>query len=344
MLRVHWRLRVSEIRYDRLHDTHVIIAPQRLHRPDFAVKNEESSEREVCPFCEGNEAMTPKEIFALRPPETFANSVGWQTRVVPNLYKAVAIEAPHQYHQAGAFEYWDGFGAHEVIVDTARHTRSMCEWSHHEVVAWLKTLRQRVEDLRRDHRIAFMALFKNEGSDAGSTQSHCHTQLIGLPIVPKSQLELYHRSREYWHNRHCALIESIVSDEEEAEVRMIERVGEFSAFCPFASSYPFEVMIGSKNCIGQIDTLKDTEIEDLASLLSLVMQKLTMQLNRFAFNLWISTPPLGEDAKECEAHRLIIRIMPRLYRFGGFEVNTDMMINPMEPELAAKLLRGDNHA
>lgn len=335
---------MSEIRHDRLHDTHVIIAPERLHRPDFVVKIEESAEMKVCPFCEGNEAMTPKEIFAIRPPESFANSVGWKTRVVPNLYKAVAIEAPHLYHQTGVFEYWDGFGAHEVIIDTPRHTRSMAEWSHQEMVAWFKTLRQRVGDLRRDHRIVFMALFKNEGFDAGSTQSHCHTQLIGLPLVPKSQREVNRRSREYLYSNHKGLFESIVNDEEEAEMRMIERVGEFSAFCPFASSYPFEVMIGSKNHSGQIDSLGDTEMEDLASLLSSVIQRLTTQLNPLSFNLSISSPPLGEDAKEFEAYRLVIRIMPRLYRFGGFEVNTEMMINPVAPELAAKLLRGEYHA
>jgi UDPglucose--hexose-1-phosphate uridylyltransferase len=78
-------------------------------------------------------------------------------------------------------------------------------------------------------------------------------------------------------------------------------------------------------------------------LLISVLQKLHRHLKKFAFNLWISTPPLGEETLASDSHRLIIRIMPRLYRFGGFEVNTQMMINPVQPELAAKLLRGDNN-
>jgi UDPglucose--hexose-1-phosphate uridylyltransferase len=333
---------VSEIRYDRLNDTHVIIAPERLQRPNVFVEDKSASSDTVCPFCEGNEAMTPKEIYAIRENDTLSNQTGWQTRVVPNLYKAVAIEAPHQHHY-GAFEYWDGFGAHEVIIDTPAHHLSMAEWNHHDMLSWLKTLRQRVDDLRRDHRMSFIALFKNEGYDAGSTQSHCHTQLIGLPVVPKSQRDFYRRSREYMHIHHRSLLESIIHDEEDAEVRMIEKNGDFSAFCPFASSYPFEVMIGSKKCIGQIDTVSEKHLGELASLLVSVMQKLSSQLNKFAFNLWVSTPPLGDESQECDAHRLIVRIMPRLYKFGGFEINTEMMINPVEPELAAKLLRGDNH-
>lgn len=333
---------MSEIRYDRMNDTHVIIAPERLQRPNTINADALGSSELFCPFCEGNESATPKEIFSIRESDTLSNKPGWQTRVVPNLYKAVAIEAPHQHH-AGTFEYWDGFGAHEVIIDTPKHHLSMTQWNHHEMLSWLKTLRQRVDDLRRDHRITFISLFKNEGYDAGSTQSHCHTQLIGLPLVPKSQRDFYRRSREYMQQYNRSLMESIINDEEDAEVRMIENRGDFSAFCPFASSYPFEVMIGSKKCVGQIDTVSDEHLDELASLLVAVMEKLSGQLSKFSFNLWVSTPPLGDESHVCDAHRLIVRIMPRIYRFGGFEINTEMMINPVEPELAAKLLRGDNH-
>lgn len=333
---------MSEIRYDRLHDTHVLIAPERLHRPDFSLSKEETVSLETCPFCEGNEAMTPKEIFAIRSLETSANQKGWQTRVVPNLYKAVAIEAPYRHH-GGDYEYWDGFGAHEVIVDTPKHHLSIASWSHNEMVAWFKTLRQRVEDLRRDHRITFMSLFKNEGFDAGATMSHCHTQLIGLPLIPKKQREMNRLSREYFQHHHHALMESIIRDEEEQKIRMIKSYGDFSAFCPYASGYPFEVMISSKKWVGQIDTLSDEHIHELSVVLSSVMNRLHTQLQRFSFNLWVSTPPLGLDAHEPEAYRLIIRILPRIYRVGGFEVTSDMLINPVEPELAAKLLRGDTH-
>lgn len=333
---------MSEIRYDPLHDTHVVIAQERLHRPDFSTKKEESVSSKGCPFCEGNEAMTPKEIFAIRPPDTFANQKGWQTRVVPNLYKALAIEAPHQLHQ-GSFEYWDGFGAHEVIIDTPSHHISMASWSHEEMVAWFKTLRQRVEDLRRDHRITFISLFKNEGFDAGATMAHCHTQLIALPFIPKKYKEMNRRSREYFETHHRALMESILQDEESHRIRMIESYGEFSAFCPYASAFPFEVMISSKKCVGQIDTLSDESIIFLSTLLASIIQKMRLQLGEFAFNLTVSTPPLGEDIGYCESQRLVIRILPRIYRFGGFEVSSEIMINPVEPELAAKLLRGEKY-
>lgn len=249
---------MSEIRYDRLHDRHVIVAPERLHRPSCNIQTRDRRTKErVCPFCEGNEKLTPPEIFALRSKKSFANEKGWHTRVVPNLYKAVQIEREHKHHY-GAFEYWDGFGAHEVVIDTPEHFTSMTQWSEEHLVNWMKTLRSRVQDLRRDSRISYISLFKNEGVEAGGTQPHSHTQIIGLPLIEKSQREVYERLYEHYKLNQHSLIEFLIEEELKAqENRIIASSGAFSAFCPYASAYPFEIMISSQKALGEIDTLSD---------------------------------------------------------------------------------------
>jgi UDPglucose--hexose-1-phosphate uridylyltransferase len=339
---------MSEIRYDRLHDVHVIIAPERLRNPDAIESLDkvvpEPYKPEPCPFCEGNEFMTPPEIFAQRPDGSYPNERGWETRVVPNLFKTVQLETPPNHH-FGLFEYWEGFGAHEVIIDTPRHTVSMCEWGESDAISWLKTLSHRVGDLRRDHRFAYISLFKNEGKNAGASMSHSHTQLIALPMVPKGFAELHRRSYEYFQTSGHALIESILKHEEETECRIVEKRGEFTAFCPYASTYPFEVIISSMKETGQIDTLSSEGIESVAALLISTLQRLRRQLGVFHFNLWVSTPPLNdsEGIGSADVCRFAIRIMPRLYNQGGFEHTTGIVINPVLPELAAKLLRESIH-
>ncbi len=337
---------MSEIRYDRLHDTHVIISPERLHRPDCDFSSEPTKPSDkICPFCEGNETMTPPEIFSIRAKNSFANEKGWQTRVVPNLYKAVQIEAPYEHH-FGLFEHWEGFGAHEVIIDTPEHYTSMAQWSEENVIQWLKTLRSRTADLRNDSRIAYISLFKNEGVQAGSTQVHSHTQLIGIPIIPKAQREEFQRSFEHYKQHGETILGSLLTHEEEDAQRIIATAGDFVAYCPYASAYPFEVMISSKRVLGQIDTISDESIKQLAPLLLNVLINMKSQLGCFDFNLCIATAPLQEGSL---AHELIsfahtacqfyIRIMPRIYKYGGFEQSTGMIINPVSPELAARLLK-----
>jgi len=337
---------MSDIRYDRIHDTHVIIAPERLHRPDcLTPDSKEMTQQEYCPFCEGNESMTPAEIFAIRKEDSFANKEGWQTRVVPNLYKAVQIEVENAHH-FGLFEHWEGFGAHEIIIDIPQHHTSMSEWSEEAIVLWLQTLSTRVSDLRKDGRIAYISLFKNEGIQAGATQQHSHTQLIALPFIPKGPREVFERSRAYYKENSKALLETEIIREEEANERIIAQHGDFTAYCPYASAYPFEVIISSKKALGQIDSLNDSTMAELAPLLLSTLQSLKCQLGCFSFNLSISTPPLQEGTvgydtlKEVEdSCRFSVRIMPRLYHLAGFEVSTGVIINPVQPEHAAKLLR-----
>lgn len=338
---------MSEIRYDRLHRRDVIVAPERLHRPlcDIRQRERRSSSR-VCPFCEGNEKLTPPEIFALRLEGSYINEKGWKTRVVPNLFKAVQIEAPYQHHY-GIFEHWDGFGAHEVLIDTPQHTTSMTEWSEQNAIDWLITLRQRVNDLSRDTRMASLTIFKNEGVEAGGTQPHSHTQIIGLPIISRAKKEQYNTLYEHYRHEKSSLISLIVSEEINAkENRIIEANGAFTAFCPYASSHPFEIMISSQEALGELDCLSDKSIQELAPLILSVLKRLQTQLNCLEFNLILSTPPLqpsslGDDVFSSfrEASRFYVRILPRIYKYGGFEQESEIFINPVAPELAAKLLR-----
>ena len=336
---------MSEIRYDRVYDTHVIIAPERLHRPECGNDLKTVESPAICPFCEGNESMTPAEIFAIRDTTSFANEPLWKTRVVPNLYKAVKIEAPYQHHY-GTFEYWEGFGAHEVVIDTPIHHTSMTQWSEAEVGFWLKTLRQRVGDLRRDQRIVYLSLFKNEGQLSGSTQNHSHTQIIGLPIIPKEDAQRYLREYNHYKATGKSMVALMVQQEEENGARIVSKQGDFTAYCPYASAYPFEVMISSQKELGQIDTLSDASIEEVSHLLLSMLKRLERQLGCFHFNLSVQTPPLQEVSVGVDAFsaidkysRFVIRVMPRLYRHGGFEANTGVLINPVVPEIAAKLLR-----
>jgi UDPglucose--hexose-1-phosphate uridylyltransferase len=337
---------MSEIRYNRLKDSYVIIAPERLHRPSSEFYEvERRAEQRVCPFCEGNEKFTPPEIFAMRPSDSFANKIGWKTRVVPNLYKAVQIEAPHEHHY-GMFEHWDGFGAHEILIDTPEHHTSMTQWSEENVIDWFTTLALRVKDLRKDKRIASLSLFKNEGIEAGGTQPHSHTQIIGLPIVAKAKKEEYKRLYEHYKHNQNSLIQLLVEQEKVDEKRIVALSENFTAFCPYASSHPFEIMISSTKALGDISTLSNDSIKELAPLILLVLKKLEKQLKHLNFNLILSTPPLQENTfsedllhSMPEANRFYIQIIPRIFKYGGFEQETDILINPVSPELAAKLLR-----
>jgi len=336
---------MSEMRYDLLSDNYVIIAPERLHRPDYMAWKEEEVHMNACPFCEGSEHKTPPELFAIRDNE--ANSSGWKSRVVPNLYRAVQIEADKTTNADGIYSRWEGFGAHEVVIDTPRHLSHMSEFSVDEFYNWLKTIAQRIVDLHQDNRISYISVFKNDGASAGGTQQHPHTQIIGLPTIPKNIIRKLKRSAEHYKKTGRSILDDIINQELATKERIVSQNGTFLSFCPYASAYPFEVMIASnKKTFCKLDQIEDDDLHSLASLMHDTFTRMKTQLGKFDFNLSFSMPPMQNsfDTEEFNNHLesicgFNIRIMPRIYRHGGFELSTDTMINPVEPERSAKLLR-----
>jgi len=110
---------MSDIRRDRLYDRYVLIAPERMRRPDKLITKPVVQDISLCPFCEGHEDMTPSEIYAIR--DGVRDEKGWRVRVIPNLYKALQVELDDYSQNYGMFESRSGVGAHEVLIDTTEH-------------------------------------------------------------------------------------------------------------------------------------------------------------------------------------------------------------------------------
>ena len=76
---------MSELRKDPITGRWVIISTERRKRPtDFRLESVHIAPDPACPFCEGHEQMTPRELFAHRRNGSGPNSPGWDLRVVPN--------------------------------------------------------------------------------------------------------------------------------------------------------------------------------------------------------------------------------------------------------------------
>ncbi len=335
---------MSEIRRDRLNNCYVLIAPERLLRPD--IKTAQKQQREPlarCPFCEGNETLTPPEIYAIR--DNGANEREWKTRVVPNLYKAVQVELEDKSKRDGMFESIPGVGAHELIIDTPLHDRGVENFDVQQIQNWLKTIIVRVNDLKNDRRLIHFSIFKNVGFQAGATQEHSHTQILALAIMPQNELVFLERNMNYYRRHGRGKLEDIVENELTCKSRIVEQIGDFVAFCPYASAYPFELMIAPRRNISSLQECSQDDILDLSQILRECFKKLKNQLGSFDYNLFFRLPPLNENFENEpymgyleKNYRFSIRVTPRIYRLGGFEISTGMSINPLSPEESASLL------
>lgn len=131
----------------------VIIAPGRKSRPDQSTKEPTVK---PCPFCAGNEHMTPPEVYRIGPGEK--DKPGWQVRVVPNLFPITDI--------------------HEVIIHSTDDARDIEELPLDQVIHILTAYRDRYRAHEDDGQVL---IFSNHGFAAGASLKHPHAQLVVIP-------------------------------------------------------------------------------------------------------------------------------------------------------------------
>jgi UDPglucose--hexose-1-phosphate uridylyltransferase len=337
---------MPELRRDPVVGRWVIIATERAKRPsDFTASASNGPiDPKKNPFAEGNEAMTPPEIFAFRSPHSRANEPGWLVRVVPNKFPALRIEGTLDKEADGIYDKMSGIGAHEVIIETPNPTEELQEQSVEGVARVLEAYKIRMTDLLRDPRFKYILIFKNVGKDAGASLQHPHSQLIATPVTPNRIRERLIGAREYYEYKDRCIYEDILRQELKDGSRLVYENAGFVAFCPFASRFPFEINILPRRQSAYYHHIEPNEILLLADALKVTLTKLAKGLNRPQYNMILVTAPAryahsGYWATIDNDFRWHIEILPRLTLIAGFEVGTGFYINPTIPEDTAKFLR-----
>jgi UDPglucose--hexose-1-phosphate uridylyltransferase len=328
---------VSELRKDPVIERWVIISTERAKRPSDLLVEKSKSRGGFCPLCPGNEDKTPPEVFAFREGNTSQNMPGWKLRIVPNKFPALIAEGSLQKRGEGIYDKMNGFGAHEVIIETTDHNATASSLSIDDFTTILLSYKQRIMELKKDSRFRYLSIFKNYGEIAGSSLEHPHSQIIALPVVPKRSVEEIDGAQTYYSYKDrcafCDIIDQEISDGR----RIVLENDEFLAFEPFASRFPFETCILPKKHISSFEDTDDSLFEQMAETFSLVLKKINGLLGSPPYNYMLHSSPFNKNVKEF--YHWHFEIIPRLTRVAGFEWGSGFYINPTPPEQAAQYLR-----
>jgi len=329
---------MPELRKDPVTGRWVIISTDRQKRPsDFRLERATIIGREHCPFCPGHESFTPHEVLAYRQNGSAPNAPGWDVRVVPNKFPALQVEGTLDRVGEGMFDRMNGIGAHEVIIETPDHDRTLAAMSESDIERVLWAYRERMLDLKRDFRLRYIVVFKNHGAAAGATLEHTHSQLIALPIVPDFAREELEGARRHFAVKERCVFCDIVRQDLADMKRVVLENAEAVAIAPYAPRFAFETWLLPKRHGARFEEAPRSEYESIARLLKSVLQRLDRALASPPFNLIVHSAPFS-DAVDDVFH-WHIEIMPKITRVAGFEWGTGFYINPTSPEEAAKVLR-----
>jgi len=327
---------MPELRQNFFTKEWVIIATERAKRPEELATHRPprklARKVESCPFCPGNEDRTPPEV--MRVP---AGAGDWQVRIVPNKFSALSREAQPVRSIHRSRRSMEGFGVHDVIVETPDHSQTTALMTDEHVANVLRTYKLRYDALSLDARIAQVTIFKNHGTDAGTSLEHPHSQLIASPVISHQVRERLEQAlRHYDEYGECIFCQTL-EEELEEQKRIVLASEHFVALEPFASPTPFCTHIFPRRHMASFGDISADELKDLARTLRAILAKIYHGLQDPDFNYTVRNAPV--EAESVKYFHWYVSVIPRLTRVAGFELGSGMFINTVLPEAAAEYLR-----
>src|SRR5271163_3635581 len=131
-----------------------------------------------CPLCPDNRI----EIHSLL---DLPAGGPWQVRVIPHFRPLYHIEGDPGRTAEGIYDRMSAVGAHEIIVETRDHMRTLSQLSDNEIALVLEAYGLRISDLKRDARFKYVTIFKNQGPAAAEDWAHAHSQVMATTFVPR---------------------------------------------------------------------------------------------------------------------------------------------------------------
>lgn len=301
----------SEIRKDYLLDKYVIITPGRALRPRDIKEQTVIERTKPCPFC-------PEKIVKKNIVDKIGAGKSWDVLALKNIFPAVTLKNKKAY------------GAQEVIVEARNHIVELAELPEIHIKKVLEMYARRTRGLEKVKNINYVLCFKNQGSKAGASIVHAHSQVFATNVLPpdvEKELEIARKYRD--KNGTCPYCDII-----KKEMRSSRKIFEdknITSFAPFASQFHYESWIFPKRHIDNISKLTAEEFKSLSKILKKILLKLyTLDLS---YNLF-----LHQIVFEKNQH-LSIKIQPRASVWAGVELGSGMVINSVPPEEAAKYYR-----
>ena len=335
---------INEFRKDYLLDKWVVIATQRKARPTDFVKKLKEKGSEICPFCLGNEHMTPPAVLVyltsdgtLRKEYDRSNfrHKDWIVRCVPNLYPVFSISESEQDVFNEESKVLRAIGYHEILIESPRHNEHLGLARISQLKHIINAYVDRMNCLYSKKYVRYVSIFRNHGQEAGASLSHAHSQITGTPLVPKILKEELHASKKAWMKNGECVFCSILRKEMKGP-RFIWGDDQFLAFTPWASVHPFEFWIFPKEHQSTMNNMSQSTVDAFARSLRIGFGGLRSLLKDPPYNFGFHTTPCESAQDYYHWH---LEVYPKLSIWAGFEKTNGIYISTISPEDAAKNLR-----
>jgi UDPglucose--hexose-1-phosphate uridylyltransferase len=326
---------MPELRQDPLSGDWIILSPGRAKRPNMLdrapKKKRQAAPKKDCPFENLQKSGNGTVIQA------WPSAKKWKIAVIPNKYPALVHgEACAIDFKKGIYSAAAGFGEHELIV-TRDHNTTFADLDLGTATKVLEMFQDRYRAVN-DGCNAYAVAFLNYGPSVGASLWHPHYQILAVPFTPPHVERSVRGARDYFEKTgHCLRCE-IMRSEIKYKKRIVDEDRNAIAIAPYASKRPFEVSVMARKHFPKFEETPAPVIRSVAQIMQRTLRRLRTRAGDPDLNFFIHTAPFSKNGHQY--HHWHAEILPNMSYLGGLEFATGIYINIVDPDEAAKILKG----
>lgn len=335
---------MSELRQDILTGNWTVMAPERGKKPVKLKAAKTTDIRDYpphdnsCPFCPGNE-----EKFEIKAVDKIVdNAHRWVTKTIENKYKlfdnfSTCPVVPEAFCKHGIYSYYQGCGNHYLVIEHKLHNKVMGNMKNEEIYNVFSSYIKSAKDLKKNPNNLITIIFKNQGANAGGSQPHAHSQIVGSRIVPAWIRNALHIQEKYFDDHGSCPMCTLIAYEVGFSKRVVAETDHVVALSPYAAGSPYEIWVIPKRHFACFIDMNDSELRDISSTLRTVLNTYVLKLSNPDFNYFFHSSPY--PLASVPYSHMYIQIVPRMKSIGGFEIGTKIPVNHILPEEAVKIFK-----
>ncbi len=265
-----------------------------------------------------------------------------------NDFPSLSDEAPEpaENDSSGLQRRARSSGVCRVLCWSERHNATLAELSAVEMRAVVELWKNEYQNLSQQDGIEQVMIFENKGTEVGVSNLHPHGQIYATGFVTDTALRLRDAQQKYAqaHNGQD-LLPSLIHRPEYDNDLLVEAGKYFKTIVPFAARFSFETWIVPRQRVGSISELTAVQLDELAQMYQRQAQRYDRLFNRKSPNITLlqNAPSDNNPTNQHWCFHIIqqppLRDAATLKYLGGWEMGSNVIVNPVQPEMAAQRLR-----
>jgi len=335
-----------QLRQDLVTGEWVVIASNRAQRPDSFIKKhlssfpskkaQQNNPEKDCVFCQILKKEVPILAWSNNQKITPDQYDDWTIAVVANKYPAFIPAGKVEKKRCGPYQTMTATGYHELVI-TNSHSLTIDQMTITSIQEIFTVYQKRYRFLARQPHNQYVAIFHNQGLEAGASITHPHSQIIAMPTIDANIENNLIGTKRFWQKQgqcpHCL----IIADNQKNPNRLVWENEHFIVFTPFAPKSAFTLQIYPKKHQACFDQANNKQLIGLAEAFKIALGALRKGLNNPDYNFFLNSAPC--DNQNHHYYHWHWQIMPKTQIWAGFELGAGIEISTISPEDSAKYLR-----